>query len=156
MISKVLFESQKWGPVILRGHCVAKLVYISRLEETSDWVSIGRTNKANICVFTALLLQSIFTWEDTESVPTPCLLRVNTMFTKWEWKMLRKAFIINTYEMEKIFLIFQVRMTEVQLMKGFGCQWVCISLLTNRVRSVKGSLNVLPKFSSSPAIFEIL
>lgn len=48
------------------------------------------------------------------------------MFTKsedkWEWKMLRKAFIINTYEMEKIFLIFQVRMTEVQLMKGFGCQ----------------------------------
>lgn len=71
MISKVLFESQKWGPVILRGHCVAKLVYISRLEETSDWVSIGRTNKASICVF-------IFTWEDTESVPTPCLLRVKT------------------------------------------------------------------------------
>lgn len=59
MISKVSFESQKWGPVILRGHCVAKLVYISRLEETSDWVSIGRTNKANICVFMALLLQSM-------------------------------------------------------------------------------------------------
>lgn len=120
MISKVLFESQKWGPVILRGHCVAKLVYISRLEETSDWVSIGRTNKANICVFTALLLQSMTYFHVGR-------YRVcsNTMFTKsedkWEWKMLRKAFIINTYEMEKIFLIFQVRMTEVQLMKGFGC-----------------------------------
>lgn len=59
MISKVLFESQKWGPVILRGHCVAKLVYISRLEETADWVSIGRTNKANICVVTAFL-RSLF------------------------------------------------------------------------------------------------
>lgn len=59
MISKVLFESKKWDPVILCGHCMAKLEYISCLEEMSDWVSIGRTNKANICVFTALLLQSM-------------------------------------------------------------------------------------------------
>lgn len=59
MVSKVLFESKNRRPVILRGHCVVKLVYISRLEEASDWMSIGRTNKANICVFTALLLQSM-------------------------------------------------------------------------------------------------